>query len=245
MSLVVLEKVSKTYAQGGAPVHALRDATLTIEAREFVALMGRSGSGKSTLLGIIGAMNAPTSGRIEIDGIDLYGLPAERLADFRRAYLGFVFQHLFLMPYLTALENVMLPLAAARIANARQRTMASDALARVGLGHMASRLPRELSGGEQQRVAIARAIVNTPSLLLADEPTGCLDTATGGEILDVLHELRRDGLTIFLVTHDPAVAAHADRVIHVEDGIVLNGSRERTSEPVAATSAACQGAPSP
>jgi putative ABC transport system ATP-binding protein len=223
MSLVELHNVSKTYNHAAAPVHALADASLRIVEREFVALMGPSGSGKSTILSILGAMNPPTSGRVVVDGLDIYDLSIERLADFRREYLGFVFQQLFLVPYLTAVENVMLPLAAARIPNRRQLEMATDALARLGLGDKTSRLPRDLSGGEQQRVAIARAIVNAPPLLLADEPTGCLDSRTGREIVDVFQRLRDDGLTVFLVTHDAAVAARADRIVHVQDGRVVDG----------------------
>lgn len=229
MSFVELRNVSKTYNHSAAPVCALADATLQIAEREFVALMGPSGSGKSTILSILGAMNPPTGGRVEVDGLEIYSLSVERLADFRRKYLGFVFQQLFLMPYLTALENVMLPLAAARIANHRQREMAGDALMRVGLGGKTTRLPRDLSGGEQQRVAIARAIVNAPPLLLADEPTGCLDSSTGREIIDLFHRLRDDGLTVFLVTHDAAVAARADRIVHVQDGRVLDGAIEKVS----------------
>jgi len=223
MSLVELHHVSKTYNHSVAPVCALADATLQIAEREFVALMGPSGSGKSTILSILGAMNPPTSGRVDVDGLDVYSLSVERLADFRREYLGFVFQQLFLVPYLTALENVMLPLAAARIPNRRQRDMALDALTRVGLADKIRRLPRDLSGGEQQRVAIARAIVNAPPLLLADEPTGCLDSRTGREIIDVFQQLRDGGLTVFLVTHDAAVAARADRIVRVQDGRVLDG----------------------
>ena len=223
MSLVELHNVSKTYKHSVAPVCALADATLQIAEREFVALMGPSGSGKSTILSILGAMTPPTSGRVAVDGLDIYSLSVERLADFRREYLGFVFQQLFLIPYLTALENVMLPLAAARIPNRRQRDMAVDALTRVGLAGKTVRLPGDLSGGEQQRVAIARAIVNAPPLLLADEPTGCLDSRTGREIIDLFHHLREGGLTVFLVTHDAAVAARADRIVHVQDGRVLDG----------------------
>jgi putative ABC transport system ATP-binding protein len=223
MPLVELHNVSKTYNHAAAPVHALAEASLEIVEREFVALMGPSGSGKSTILSILGAMNPPTSGRVVVDGLDIYGLSIERLADFRREYLGFVFQQLFLVPYLTAAENVMLSLAAARMPNRRQLEMASDALGRVGLADKMTRLPRDLSGGEQQRVAIARAIVNAPPLLLADEPTGCLDSRTGREIIDVFHVLRDDGLTVFLVTHDSAVAASADRIVHVQDGRVLDG----------------------
>ena len=223
MPLVELRAVSKIYNHSVKPVHALADATLEIEEREFVALMGPSGSGKSTVLSIIGAMTPPTSGRVAVDGLPIYSLGGERLADFRREYLGFVFQQLFLVPYLTALENVMLPLAAAGIRNRQQREMAATALERVGLRDKTVRLPHELSGGEQQRVAIARAIVNTPPLLLADEPTGCLDSRTGGEIIDLFHDLRSGGLTVFLVTHDLNVAARADRVVHVQDGRVLDG----------------------
>lgn len=231
MPLVELLRVSKTYGTGATSACALADATFAIAEQEFVALMGRSGSGKSTILSIIGAITPPTAGRVAVDDIEIYELPIERLADFRREYLGFVFQQLFLVPYLTALQNVMLPLAAARVTSRRQRDMAGEALTRVGLADKAARLPRDLSGGEQQRVAIARAIVNAPPLLLADEPTGCLDSRTGAEVIDVLHALRDDGLTIFLVTHDSAVAARADRTVHVEDGRVSatipNGEGER------------------
>ena len=229
MPLVELHNVSKTYNHAAAPVRALAEASLEIVEREFVALMGPSGSGKSTILSILGAMNPPTSGRVVVDGLDIYGLSIERLADFRREYLGFVFQQLFLVPYLTAAENVMLPLAAARMPNRRQLEMASDALGRVGLADKMTRLPRDLSGGEQQRVAIARAIVNAPPLLLADEPTGCLDSRTGREVVDLFQRLRDDGLTVFLVTHDSAVAARADRIVHVEDGRVVDGVHDAIS----------------
>jgi putative ABC transport system ATP-binding protein len=229
MPLVELHNVSKTYNHAAAPVRALAEASLEIVEREFVALMGPSGSGKSTILSILGAMNPPTSGRVVVDGLDIYGLSIERLADFRREYLGFVFQQLFLVPYLTTAENVMLPLAAARMPNRRQLEMASDALGRVGLADKMTRLPRDLSGGEQQRVAIARAIVNAPPLLLADEPTGCLDSRTGREVVDLFQRLRDDGLTVFLVTHDSAVAARADRIVHVEDGRVVDGVHDAIS----------------
>ena len=218
MSLVQLQNVGKTYEGGAAPVHALRDVALTIREREFVALMGPSGAGKSTLLGILGAMSPPTSGSVSVDGIDVYSLGTERLADFRREYLGFVFQHLYLVPYLTAIQNVMLPLAAARISDAEQRERAEEALVRVGLADKFARLPRDLSGGEQQRVAIARAVVNGAPLLLADEPTGCLDSATGADVMALFLRLRDEGQTIFMVTHDAAVAGYADRVVRLRDG---------------------------
>jgi putative ABC transport system ATP-binding protein len=218
MSLVHLENVSKRYNGTSVPVHALRDVDLTIREQDFVALMGPSGAGKSTLLTILGAMSPPTSGTVTVDQLDVYGLSSERLADFRREYLGFVFQHLYLVPYLTALENVMLPLAAARMPDAEQRERAAAALERVGLADKHARLPRDLSGGEQQRVAIARAVVNDAPLLLADEPTGCLDSGTGAEVMKLFLRLREEGQTLFMVTHDAAIAAHADRIVHLRDG---------------------------
>ena len=225
MALVELSGVSRVYNGTAAAVTALHPLDLSLYEREFVGLMGPSGSGKSTLLTMLGAMAAPTSGRITVDGIDVYSLSRERLADFRREYLGFVFQQLFLLPYLTAIENVMLPLAATRTTNRMQRDMASGALARVGLADKMGRLPRDLSGGEQQRVAIARAIVNRPPLLLADEPTGCLDSATGRGIIDVFLALREEGQTIFMVTHDAGVAGAADRIVRLNDGRLLGGDR--------------------
>ena len=218
MALVELLDVKKTYNGASAPVHALRGVDLAIDSRAFVALMGRSGCGKSTLLSILGAMNQPSEGHVVVDGIDVYSLGVERRADFRREYLGFVFQQLYLMPYLTAMANVMLPLAASGIGDAKQRELATDALQRVGLADKMHRLPRDLSGGEQQRVAIARALVNQPPLVLADEPTGCLDSRTGREIMDLFLSLREAGLTIFMVTHDAGIAKYADRLVTMEDG---------------------------
>ena len=170
-------------------------------------------------------MTPPTSGTVRVDGIDVYRLGAERLADFRREYLGFVFQSLFLVPYLTALQNVMLPLAAARLSERQQRAMALGALERVGLGQKFARLPRDLSGGEQQRVAIARAVVNEPPLLLADEPTGCLDSETGRSIMELFQQLQRQGLTVFMVTHDANIAAWADAVLTLRDGLLTPPGR--------------------
>lgn len=223
MALVQLDNVGKTYDGAPRPFHALQGVDLDIEAREFVALMGPSGAGKSTLLTILGAMAPPSTGRVSVDDIDIYSLTTERQADFRREYLGFVFQHLYLVPHLTAVENVMLPLTAAGLPNTEQRERAAAALERVGLADKHRRLPRDLSGGEQQRVAIARAVVNGAPLLLADEPTGCLDTATGAGIIDLFLRLREDGQTIFMVTHDPGIAARADRVLRLRDGRLENG----------------------
>lgn len=225
MALVELTQISKTYNGTAAPVTALHPVDLSLEEQEFVALMGPSGSGKSTLLTILGAMSPPTGGRVQIDGIDVYSLNVERLADFRREYLGFVFQQLYLLGYLTAIENVMLPLAAAGIPNGKQRAMAAEALERVGLGDKLRRLPRDLSGGEQQRVAIARALVNKPPLILADEPTGCLDSATGRGIIDLFLSLQRDGQTIFMVTHDAAIASLADRIVRLRDGRLVDDTK--------------------
>lgn len=226
MALVALTSVRKFYDGGSTPVAALRGIDLSLHEREFVALMGPSGCGKSTLLSILGAMNAPTSGQVVIDEIDVYGLSVERRADFRREYLGFVFQQLFLMPYLTAIQNVMLPLAAAGISNGEQHQLAVEALARVGLEDKAGRLPRDLSGGEQQRVAIARAIVNRPPLVLADEPTGCLDSDTGRSVMDLFLALRDAGLTVFMVTHDATIAGYADRVVRMRDGTLVSADGE-------------------
>ena len=237
MSLIALRSVDKHYMEG--QVQALRGIDLDVAAGEFVALMGRSGSGKSTLLSILGAMSPPSAGSVVIDGIDVYGLDVERRADFRREYLGFVFQHLHLMPYLSALGNVMLPLAAASMKNTTQQALAREALDAVGLGNKLARLPRELSGGEQQRVAIARALVNKPPLILADEPTGCLDSKTGREVLDILLSLKARGLTIFMVTHDAASAACADRILHLEDGRLVDPASNETSavQPMAPAAA--------
>jgi putative ABC transport system ATP-binding protein len=220
MALVHMSSIGQRFGSGDGAVRALSNIDLDLDAGEFVALMGPSGSGKSTLLSILGAMMAPGDGRVVVDDIDVYSLDVERLADFRRAYLGFVFQHLYLVPYLSASENVMLPLAAAGMANAEQRERARQALERVGLRDKGHRLPAELSGGEQQRVAIARAIVNAPPLVLADEPTGCLDSATGKEIVDLLLELKKGGITVFMVTHDASVASAADRIVRLRDGCI-------------------------
>lgn len=221
MALVQLTQVTKTYGEEAAPVAALRGVSLSLDEQAFVALMGRSGSGKSTLLSILGAMSPPTQGQVIVDGIDVYALGIERRADFRREYLGFVFQQLYLMPYLTATANVMLPLAASRQKESVQRERAADALERVGLADKMHRLPRELSGGEQQRVAIARALVNRPPLILADEPTGCLDSRTGADIMELFLRLRSAGLTIFMVTHDSKIAGYADRTLTMEDGRIV------------------------
>jgi putative ABC transport system ATP-binding protein len=216
--VIQLEKVWKTYNGRSVPVHALRDVNLAVAESEFVAVMGPSGSGKSTLLTALGAMNPPSQGRVVIDGIDVYSLAPERQADFRHEYVGFVFQQLQLLPYLTALENVLLSLTIARMPRTEKLTRAQDALARVGLGGKEDRLPNQLSGGEQGRVAVARAIVNQPPLVLADEPTGNLDQATGIQVLELLRELNIAGQTVIMVTHDPQAARYASRRVSILDG---------------------------
>ena len=195
MGLMIAENLHKQYGSGEAAVDAIHGISFQIDAGEFVGIMGESGAGKSTLLSVMGAMNAPTSGSYRVDDIDVYSLNQERRADFRREFLGFVFQSFHLVPYLTVAENVMLPLVTLKAGSKEKRELAEEALAQVGLEGKGDRLPSQISGGEKERVAIARAIVNEPPVLMADEPTGNLDTKTTGEIMDLLERLNRDGMT--------------------------------------------------
>ena len=229
MSFIVVENVSKVYAEDGSSpgVRVLSDVSVEISEGEFVCLMGPSGSGKSTLLTVVGAMNHPSEGKVMVDGIDVYGMPDERRADFRAEYLGFVFQQHHLMPYLNAVENAMLPLATKRLSVKEKRERAMSVLEDVGLRNKAARLPNQLSGGEQGRLAIARAIINAPPLLLADEPTGTLDTRTGSEIMEVFLKLNAQGQTIFMVTHNPENASLAHRTIHIRDGSLASDCFQR------------------
>ena len=217
--MLTVKDIRKEYGPPGpGRVVALEDMSLEVDGGEFVAVMGPSGSGKSTLLSILGVMNPPTSGTVEIDGIDAYALSQERQADLRREYVGFVFQQLELLPYLTAVENVMLPLAILNLPDKREK--AFSLLEQLGLDRRkASRLPSELSGGEQGRVAIARAIVNDPLIILADEPTGSLDTKNGEHILGLLRDLAAAGRAVIMVTHNPESRRVADRVIEIRDGV--------------------------
>lgn len=221
MSLIKLENLTKHYSSDGETVEALRGIDISIEAGEFITIMGQSGSGKSTLLSVLGGMNHPTSGDIEMAGIRIYDLPGEKLADFRAENLGFVFQSFHLIPYLTALENVMLPLAIVSMKTADKKAAARNALERVGLGKKTDRLPNQLSGGEQERVAIARAIVNNPHILLADEPTGNLDSKTSDEVMALFRELNDAGQTVVMVTHNADNGRYADRTITLKDGMVV------------------------
>ncbi|MBA4418056.1 MAG: ABC transporter ATP-binding protein [Syntrophus sp. (in: bacteria)] len=214
------DNIAKHYGKGEAMVFAVKEATFTIEAGEFVAVMGESGSGKSTLLSILGGLNSPTSGKLMIDDIDVYALGQEERADFRRESIGFVFQNFNLIPYLTLAENVMLPMATLKGSRKRKRDAALHALNMVGLSEKAERLPSQISGGEQERVAIARAIVNEPPIILADEPTGNLDSKTGKDIMGLLGALNDYGTTIIMVTHNPEYAEDAQRVLRVSDGVL-------------------------
>lgn len=218
MSYIIAEQLGKSFGTGATAVHAVCDLNFRIAPGEFVAIMGESGAGKSTLLAMLGAMNAPTTGRLQVDGIDVYALGQDQLADFRREYLGFVFQSFHLVAYLSVLENVMLPLAVSRQGNPEKRRLALEALGQVGLAGKAARLPGEISGGEKERVAVARAIVNEPPVLLADEPTGNLDSGNSREIMRMFQRLNDSGMTVIMVTHSAACAGYAGRVLQLSDG---------------------------
>ncbi len=220
MAFIQISALAKSYDSDAGPVEALRGIDLEVEEGTFLGVMGQSGSGKSTLLAILGGLCRPTAGSLQVDGIDLYALGGERLADFRREYLGFVFQAFNLIPYLTAQENVMLPLAVQRMPLREKRERAAAMLDRVGLADRAGHLPGQLSGGEQERVAIARALVNAPPLILADEPTGSLDTATSEGIMELFSELNREGQTIVMVTHNPENRRWFHRIVDLRDGRV-------------------------
>jgi putative ABC transport system ATP-binding protein len=219
-SLVDITDVIKTYRMGDVDVHALRGVTLRIGEGEFAAIMGASGSGKSTLMNILGCLDRPTSGDYWLDGAEVSRLDADALAEKRSGTLGFVFQSFNLLARTTALENVELPLVYRGLPPVERRASAREALERVGLGDRLHHQPSQLSGGQQQRVAIARALVNRPRLILADEPTGNLDSRASLEMMALLQQLNDEGMTIVLVTHEPEIAAHARRVITVRDGLI-------------------------
>ncbi len=216
--LIEIKGLKKEYQNGNTKVHAIKEMNFFIDDGEFISIMGQSGSGKSTLLSILGGLNHPTKGSVIVDTMALYDLTTEQRADFRSEYIGFIFQSFQLIPYLTVLENVKLPMTVTGVNNRRQTSMAMDVLTRVGLNSKAQRLPDQLSGGEQERVAIARAIVNKPPIILADEPTGNLDSETAGEIMTILKELNQSGQTVIMVTHNPEMSRYATRTIQVKDG---------------------------
>jgi len=213
--------VHRDYVLEGEQVHAVRGVSLEIDPGEYVAIVGPSGSGKSSLLNLLGAIDRPTSGRVLIDGRDVGTMSDREVTRFRLRHIGFVFQRFYLMPVLTALENVELPMAEAGVPARERRERASALLSYVGLAHRARHRPPQLSGGEQQRAAIARALANGPALLLADEPTGELDARTGAEIIALFDRLNRDGTTLLVVTHDEELARAARRVIHMRDGAIV------------------------
>ena len=223
--VIETQGLSKDYRMGAHVVHALREVSVTIEAGEMVAIMGPSGSGKSTFMSILGCLDTPTSGRYLLQGRDVSRLSDDELAEVRNAKIGFVFQQFNLLPRLSALGNVQLPLLYSDRPPAEQRRRAQARLAEVGLGDRGHHRPAELSGGQQQRVAIARALVNDPVVFLADEPTGNLDTRTSLEIMTILEALNRDGITIVLVTHEEDIARHARRVLRFRDGELIGDER--------------------
>lgn len=221
MAVIDIENIQKIYQMGETQVAALRGVSLQIEKGEMVAIMGPSGSGKSTLINIIGCLDQPTAGIYRLDGVDVHKLDDDQLAEIRNKKIGFVFQSFNLLPRTAALAQVELPMVYAGAPDRRKRAL--EALTQVGLGERVHHRPNELSGGQQQRVAIARALVNNPAIILADEPTGNLDSVAGEEIMNIFKRLNREqGMTVILVTHDPDVAANAQRIIHVKDGQVAS-----------------------
>ncbi|MBE6867499.1 ABC transporter ATP-binding protein [Ruminococcus albus] len=219
-----LNNIFKDYMQGKEPVPVLKDISLSVDDGEYVAIMGPSGSGKSTLMNIIGCLDKQTKGSFIFDGSDIMKCSDKQLSDIRNTKIGFVFQNFNLLPRQSALENVELPLLYAGLSRKRRREMAKEALHRVGLEDRMNFNPTQLSGGQKQRVAIARAIVNRPKLLLADEPTGALDTKSGDDVMELFEELNKDGVTIVMITHEPEIAEHAKRVMYIRDGELHSGA---------------------
>ena len=223
MAILKLADICKDYQQGKEPVRVLKNISLTVEKGDYLAIMGPSGSGKTTLMNIIGCLDVPTSGTYELDGKNLKDLSDDDLAEMRNKHIGFVFQHFHLLPKMTALDNVALPLLYADVPLKERRERAAEALKAVGLEQRMDFFPNQLSGGQCQRVAIARAMVGKPDLLLADEPTGALDTKSGNQIMEIFRQLSADGMTIVMITHEPSIAECADKTYRILDGELFTG----------------------
>ena len=223
MAILKLTDICKDYQQGKEPVRVLKNICMTVEKGDYLAIMGPSGSGKTTLMNIIGCLDVPTSGSYELDGKNLKDLSDDDLADIRNRHIGFVFQHFHLLPKMTALDNVALPLLYADVPLKERRERAAEALKAVGLEARMDFYPNQLSGGQCQRVAIARAMVGKPDLLLADEPTGALDTKSGDQIMEIFRQLSADGMTIVMITHEPSIADCADKTYRILDGELFTG----------------------
>jgi len=224
-AILDLSEITKIYQMGEVEVSALKGISFRVDPGEMVAIMGASGSGKSTMLNVIGTLDRPTSGQYKLDGVAVEGLDEVALSSLRNQKIGFVFQSFNLLPRDTALENVELPMVYASVRTAERRVRAEKALRRVGLGDRMDHLPNQLSGGQQQRVSIARALVNDPVLLLADEPTGALDSATTKQVMELFVELHTQGMTVVIVTHDPNIAKYAERVVTFKDGLIVSDER--------------------
>lgn len=224
MSYITANNVVKEFGEGEGTVTAVKGIDLSIEQGGFISIMGESGAGKSTFLSMLGGLLSPTRGEILVEGISIYGLSKNKLADFRREFMGFIFQSFQLVPYLNVLENVQLPLAVTHHSESAKKELAMIALERVGLDKKAMRLPNQLSGGEQERVAIARAVVNEPPILFADEPTGNLDSRNSADVMNLLKRLNAEGQTIVMVTHSLRNAEYADRIVEVADGLLKEGA---------------------
>ncbi len=226
MAILRLTDICKDYQQGKEPVRVLKNINLTVEKGEYLAIMGPSGSGKTTLMNLIGCLDVPTSGTYELDGKNLKDLNDDAMAEIRNKHIGFVFQHFHLLPKMDAIENVALPLLYAGVPLTERRERAMEALKAVGLEDRMTFLPNQLSGGQCQRIAIARAMVGKPDLLLADEPTGALDTKSGAQIMDIFRKLSDEGMTIIMITHEPSIAACADKTYHILDGELRTGDED-------------------